>query len=232
MKNLILDRPRKQRGLSRRGLITGTVGLAMSAALPATALAARPLRSTPIGKAPLVPAPSESVPLVGQPDNCEGLCPEAGEAANAVRTIGLANINTGERLDTVYWQAGAYVDSAVTALNTFMRDWRNDEITDIDPALFDMLWMIGGAVGQDPEFTMLSGYRSRSTNEMMIGSGRGGIARNSMHIQGRAIDIEVPGLPAAQLRDAALALQAGGVGYYPHGNFVHLDTGQVRSWHG
>lgn len=232
MKNLLLDRPRKKRGLSRRGLITGTVGLAMSAALPTAALAARRTQTSAPEKAPLVPAPGEAVTTGGQPDICEGPCPESGEAANTVRTIGLANINTGERLDTVYWQAGTYVDSAVTELNTIMRDWRSDEITDIDPALFDMLWMIGQALGQDPEFTMLCGYRSRSTNEMMIGSGRGGIARDSMHIQGRAIDIELPGCSAAQVRDAALALQAGGVGYYPRGNFVHLDTGQVRSWHG
>ena len=154
----------------------------------------------------------------------------APAADGSARSIALRSANTGERLDVTYWHDGRLDLGALGRLDALMRDWRNDAVTHIDPALYDIIWSLGRAVGQDPEVTVLCGYRSPETNEMMIRAGRRGVARDSMHIQGRAADISVPGAGLGALRDAALALQAGGVGYYPSSNFVHVDTGAVRSW--
>ena len=149
-----------------------------------------------------------------------------------IRTIGLRSLNTGERVDTTFWRNGRYDQSALAMLNIVMRDSRNNQITAMDPALFDLIWNLGQLIGQDPEMTVICGYRSQATNNALIASGHNGVARHSLHVQGKAADIRVPGCSVETLRDAALALHAGGVGYYPRSEFVHVDTGPVRSWNG
>lgn len=208
-----LNRLRRKRGVTRRSLITGALGLAMSGGLSASPQAA--------------PASYEQA-SVGSMMPAAALQP-ADSAADA-KMIGLRNLNTGERADVTFWRNGRYDQPALSLLNILMRDWRNDAVTAIDPGLFDMVWMLGRLIGQDPEFTVICGYRSPATNAALIAGGRSGVASNSLHVQGKAADIALPGCPVDDLRDAALALQAGGVGYYPRSGFVHVDTGQVRSW--
>ncbi|MEZ5667307.1 MAG: DUF882 domain-containing protein [Alphaproteobacteria bacterium] len=230
MSKSLLPHPHRDTNLSRRGLLAGAVGLAAAglAAGPARATGPSIYRSSGGGvfNALTRPAPG---PLFGPGQEAS---PWRGptEFGLGPRTIGLRHAHTGERVDTTFWQRGGYDQLGVARLNAFMRDWRTDEIIAIDPTLYDVLWSLGQSIGRDPEFTVLSAYRSRATNDMLIRTGHTGVARDSLHIQGKAVDITLPGFPISGLHDAALALQAGGVGYYPSSNFVHIDTGRFRTW--
>ena len=144
-----------------------------------------------------------------------------------VRRVAFDNLHTGETVDAVYWENGAYAPDAIEALYKVMRDYRTGEVHPIDTRLFDLLNDLHARVETTQPFQLLSGYRSPATNAMLRGKGEG-VAGNSLHIQGMAIDICIEGMEPARLRDAALTLQRGGVGYYP--KFVHLDVGPVRRW--
>ena len=139
------------------------------------------------------------------------------------------NTHTGERLAVVYRDASGYLPDAMAAVAHVLRDHRNDQVKAIDPALLDQLQRISAALGTDEPFHVISGYRSPETNAKLAAASNG-VARHSMHLEGRAIDIRLPDRPLAQLHRAALALRAGGVGAYPSSNFVHIDTGRVRTW--
>jgi uncharacterized protein YcbK (DUF882 family) len=193
---------------TRRGVLAGLVGLVVAGGASSPAL---------------------SVPLTVVGDGTDAATEPDGGGSGA-RRIALRSLNTGERVDAAYWQDGRYDAAAVAQLDAVMRDWRNDEVGQIDPTLYDMLWAIGLAIGEDPEFTVLCGYRSPSTNAMLISNGTSGIAGHSMHVEGRAADITIGGASLRTLRDTAKALHAGGVGYYPRSGFVHVDTGDVRTW--
>lgn len=143
----------------------------------------------------------------------------------------LDNLHTGERFNEVYYANGGYLPDALAAATRVMRDWRNGEEHFIDPGLFDALHAIGGKLETRRPFQIISGYRSPRTNAMLHARSKG-VASNSQHSFGKAIDVRVEGVQLAHLRDAALALSAGGVGYYPTSNFVHVDTGRVRQWRG
>lgn len=145
------------------------------------------------------------------------------------RKISFRHLHTGERLNATYWADGAYVDDELSRINWLLRDFRNDQRTQIDPDLLDILYRIGRRLDTKSAFHVISAYRSPETNEMLIRKGHG-VARRSMHLTGRAIDIRVPGRRLKDVRGAALAMAAGGVGYYPSSNFLHLDTGRVRRW--
>lgn len=145
-----------------------------------------------------------------------------------VRLLDLVHTHTGEEL-SLPWLVGGAEPRALQQVNHFLRDFRNGEEHPIDPALLDLLSALQGRLGPTEPFHVISGYRSPATNEMLRRT-RGGQARNSLHLQGKAVDIRVPGVPLARLRDAGLALGRGGVGYYPRSDFVHLDTGRVRRW--
>ncbi|HYL59130.1 MAG TPA: DUF882 domain-containing protein [Candidatus Acidoferrales bacterium] len=145
------------------------------------------------------------------------------------RTLKFYNLHTGESLNTTYWENGSYNPEELNRVNYILRDFRANEIKPIDPALLDLLSRIQTQLGTSESFQVISGYRSPLTNAMLHSNSEG-VAVHSLHIDGKAIDISVPGRSLAQLRGAALAMKSGGVGYYPRTGFVHVDTGRVRWW--
>src|SRR6185437_3289416 len=130
---------------------------------------------------------------------------------------------------TVYWEDGRYVPEAMRHINWLLRDFRADLVHPIDPHLLDLLADLHGRLQTREPFQVISGYRSPQTNAMLASLGDG-VAQNSLHLDGKAIDIRVPGRHLRYVRAAALSLRRGGVGYYPHSDFVHVDTGRVRTW--
>lgn len=138
--------------------------------------------------------------------------------------------HTGERLDIAYRTGEGYDQESLVRLNHYLRDHRTGEIHEYDPRVFDLLRDLTAALGNpDLEIDVICGYRTPWSNEFLRTHGHN-VARHSLHMQAMAIDIRVPGIPTAQLRDAALALRRGGVGYYAAENFVHVDVGRVRRW--
>src|SRR5260370_31434257 len=156
--------------------------------------------------------------------------PRTGDANGAsVRQLAFYNVHTGERLRTVYYEDGHYVPGALHEVDYFFRDFRANEIKPIDTQLLDVLYDMRRELGTNRPFNLVSGYRSASTNAWLATFNEG-VARHSMHIEGKASDIHVPGVELADVQRAALMLGAGGVGYYPRAGFVHVDTGRVRRW--
>jgi uncharacterized protein YcbK (DUF882 family) len=142
----------------------------------------------------------------------------------------LFNLHTNDRIDIVYRRGDAYVAGSVEQLDNFLRDHRTGDVIALDPKLFDLLNDLTAAVGKPgTEIDIVCGYRTPSTNEMLRNAGHE-VAKHSQHILGEAIDIRIPGVSTARLRDAALGLHRGGVGYYPQSQFVHVDLGPVRHW--
>jgi uncharacterized protein YcbK (DUF882 family) len=148
----------------------------------------------------------------------------------APRTISLEHTHTGEAIDLVYAVGGEFDRRALTNLNRFLRDHYNGEVGNIDPRLFDLLHALRSSVGVERPFQVISGYRSPSTNARLRSTRGGGVATRSLHMDGMAIDVRLPGAALPDLRDAALSLAQGGVGFYPREQFVHVDTGRVRRW--
>ena len=156
----------------------------------------------------------------------------AGAAAGiaGIARLALVNTHTGEALDVVYRERGHYLDDAIAEIDRVLRDHRNGEVFPIDRVLLDQLDALSALLGTGMRpFHVISGYRSPATNAMLAARS-GGVATHSLHMSGRAIDIRMPGVPLAVLHRAALGLRAGGVGFYPRSDFVHVDTGRVRSW--
>lgn len=146
------------------------------------------------------------------------------------RQLDLLNTHTHERLDLVYAVGGDYLDPSLSRLNRFLRDHYTGQVGSMDPMLFDQLHQVRTLLGARMPYEVISGYRCPETNGRLRQKGSGGVARKSLHMEGRAIDVRLPGVPLAELRDAALSLQAGGVGFYPESQFVHIDTGRIRRW--
>jgi uncharacterized protein YcbK (DUF882 family) len=149
--------------------------------------------------------------------------------ATRERSIGLHNLHTDETLHIPYWRNGVYLSKNIQKINWILRDHRTDEVTRIDPNLLDLLYRVQQRLGSGEPFDVLSGYRSPRTNAMLRSRSRR-VAKRSLHMEGRAVDICLPNCRLSDVRRAALSMEAGGVGYYPRSNFVHLDTGDVRSW--
>jgi uncharacterized protein YcbK (DUF882 family) len=147
----------------------------------------------------------------------------------AVRHLSMYNVHTGERLNLVYCENGEYIPGALNEVNYFFRDFRANEIKPIDPRLLDLLSGIHGDLDATKPFNLVSGYRSAATNAWLA-TRTEGVALHSMHIEGRAADINLPGRQLSFLERVALAMRSGGVGYYPRADFVHVDTGRVRRW--
>jgi uncharacterized protein YcbK (DUF882 family) len=146
------------------------------------------------------------------------------------RLLMLYNTHTGERIHVVYRQGEQYIPSALGKLDYFLRDHQTGEIRHFDPRLYDILSDLTVSVGHPgAQIDIVCGYRTPSTNEFLRAR-TPGVAKNSLHIQGQAIDLRMPGINTLTLRRAALALARGGVGYYPHSDFIHVDTGRVRQW--
>ena len=153
----------------------------------------------------------------------------AAEIDPPARALSFVHLHTSERLSLEYAREGAYLSEALDALNHLLRDLRTGDVAPFDPALFDLLYRLCAACQATTPFQIISGYRSPATNAALRERSQG-VASGSLHMRGKAIDIRVAGVSLATLRDAAIALQLGGVGYYPGSNFVQVDTGRVRRW--
>lgn len=145
------------------------------------------------------------------------------------RKLGLYNTHTGEQLNTVYWADGNYQTDGLRDIYHLLRDHRSGEISPIDTGLLELLHVLSASLGTSERFQVISGYRSPATNAMLAQKSSG-VAKHSLHMEGLAIDIRVPGRDLADVRRAAIALNGGGVGYYPSSDFVHVDVGRVRTW--
>jgi uncharacterized protein YcbK (DUF882 family) len=146
------------------------------------------------------------------------------------RELAMVHTHTHEQIDLVFAHSERYVPEALSSLNRFLRDHYTGDIGPIDPGVFDLLHRVQQVLGSRRSFEVISGYRCPTTNTRLRETRAGGVAKHSLHMEGRAIDVRLPGVSLADLRDAALSLRAGGVGFYPRDQFVHLDTGRVRSW--
>ncbi|WP_229455853.1 DUF882 domain-containing protein [Massilia sp. KIM] len=142
----------------------------------------------------------------------------------------LYNTHTGEKLRSVFWAEGEFIPDALQDINKVMRDHRTNKIADIDPQLLLLVDMLNDKLGNDnKELHIISGYRSPESNAKLHANSNG-VAKRSMHMDGKAIDIRLPGKDLKMLHRAAMSLKGGGVGYYPDSQFVHMDTGRVRYW--
>jgi uncharacterized protein YcbK (DUF882 family) len=153
----------------------------------------------------------------------------ADEAPPDRRSLTLVHTHTGETLSTVYFQNGNYLAPSLEHVNHFLRDFRTNEVHSIDPGLLDILFDLQAQAHHAGPFEVISGYRSPQTNAALRRQSSA-VAEHSLHMEGRAIDIRLRGFATAKLRDLAIALHRGGVGYYAASDFVHVDTGRVRVW--
>lgn len=161
------------------------------------------------------------------------LWPRRSQAAedSGPKRIALLNLHTDEQLEIEYFRDDAYVADALASIARLLRDFRTGEQHAIDPKLMDYLVDVAGSVGVPPKFSVISGYRSPQTNQRLHERSQG-VAKNSLHMEGRAIDVRLPRIDCATLAACAQDLARGGVGYYRTSDFVHLDTGRYRTWRG
>jgi uncharacterized protein YcbK (DUF882 family) len=155
----------------------------------------------------------------------------AADRDDGPRRIVLENLHTPDSLDIVFRRGDDYVPEALSAIQALLRDYRTGTQHPIDPALMDYLYDVARVAGVEPVFTVISGYRSPQTNEMLH-ERSSGVSSRSLHMEGRAVDVRLAGVDCARLADQALSMKRGGVGYYNKSDFVHLDTGRFRSWRG
>jgi len=151
-------------------------------------------------------------------------------SAEPAYRLRLFQVHTGERLDIVYRNGDRYDREALARINQYLRDYRTGDVREYDPHVLDLLHDLEASLGRpNGEIDVLCAYRTARTNEYLRTHGHG-VARHSLHMQAMAIDIRVPGVSTTELRDAALALHRGGVGYYAASGFVHVDVGRIRRW--
>ena len=155
--------------------------------------------------------------------------PAQASRSTSGRELSFFNLNTGERVRASYWEDGHYLSDGLAELNHIFRDYRRNEVFNIDRRLFDQLFLLQHKLGRKGEIQLISGYRSPRTNDQKRRKSRG-VAKQSLHMAGQAVDIRIPGVDLSRIRSAGLALNRGGVGYYPRSNFVHIDTGPTRHW--
>ena len=227
--------------LSRKGVVVATsvavvlVGLSGSswARTMKTRIHAGLKSSMHLKTAPVMMHGEEVVPGVMPNDGPDGdaaetTIPEDGKPYE----LRMTNAHTGESLNIVYRIGDVYIPDALDRLNYFLRDHNTQDVSTYDPKEFDVLHAMMSRLGQlDGVITVMCGYRTAETNEALRhGSVRTGVAEHSQHMEGHAIDLRVSGVSTVALRNAALSLHAGGVGYYPVSQFVHVDVGPVREW--
>lgn len=153
----------------------------------------------------------------------------SSNASSPERTLEFINLHTDETLSSCYWANGVYDENSLNEINQILRDHRANEIYAMDTRLIDLLHTLHAMTESKAPFHIISGYRSPQTNEKLRKQGSG-VAKRSLHMQGKAIDVRLPDVKLSKLRDAAISLEAGGVGYYAKSNFIHLDIGKPRSW--
>lgn len=152
------------------------------------------------------------------------------EAAKSLeRSISFHNLHTGENLTRTYWAAGTYVPESLTEIDAILRDWRTGDVHPMEPQLLDFLHDLRQAMDSNEAFHVISGYRSPKTNAKLA-SASNGVAKKSLHMRGMAIDVSLPKRELADLRQTAIGMQRGGVGFYPKSGFIHVDIGGVRNW--
>ena len=159
------------------------------------------------------------------------LCTTVRAATPAVDWLELHNIHTGQTLEVTFRDATGFVPAALEQLEKILFDQRSGEHHPMDPQLYALLADLAAAAEVEPRYDIISGFRAGATNEKLRSNG-GGQAKNSQHIEGKAIDVRLKGVDTARLRDLAVGLKRGGVGYYPKSGFVHVDTARVRYWEG
>ncbi|AIX50773.1 MULTISPECIES: YcbK family protein [Pantoea] len=153
----------------------------------------------------------------------------ASVSTSRPRILTLSNMHTGETLKTEFFNGKSYDRDELARLNHFFRDYRANKVKSIDPHLFDQLYRLQALLDTRKPVQLISGYRTLSTNNMLRESGPG-VAKHSYHTKGQAMDFHIEGIALSNVRKAALSMRAGGVGYYPRSNFVHIDTGPARHW--
>ncbi len=209
--------------LSRRRFLGASAGSGLALAL-----------GLPVARADDLPTPASSAAGAALGDPLQGVASAGsrpGSGQGMARWVELFNTHTSETLRVAYRSATGFVPAALERLQWVLRDHRANESAPIDPLLFDQLAALAAAAGVEPRYQIISGYRSPLTNARLASAGRG-VATRSLHMQGKAIDVRLHGVPCDALRDLALSAAQGGVGYYPKSDFVHLDTGRVRAWSG
>ena len=232
--NDIADKPRHKK-ISRRRMLQMGAAATATLMVPHLALADDWIRVDGVGLTSSIPArPSimrwrpnnpAAAPAQLQIVRYTPMRSYSGEA----RSLSMYNVHTDERINLVYCEKGYYVPEALREVNYFFRDFRANLVKEIDPRLLDLLHTIHQASDTTKPFNLVSGYRSPQTNAMLAAQFEG-VARHSMHIEGKASDINLPGRELSLLQRVALALRFGGVGYYPQSGFVHVDTGRIRHW--
>lgn len=211
----MLDRDEKF--ACRRRLLWGAFAVGLVSAVPGLAEASTP--SNVPRKRPAKPAPARNL---GPPSGPVATRPSAS------RALRLQVVNTGERFEGVYWRDGNYVPETLQRLDRVLRDHRAGAVTRMDPKLYDMLWEMQQRLDTSEPWRVISAYRSPQTNAAV--RKQGGVARNSFHLHGKALDVDLTDRSTRAIRQVAVGLQAGGVGQYPRSDFVHIDTGPVRVW--
>lgn len=174
----------------------------------------------------LVPGSSRASEIAPSRSSAAELTPASEGFA---RTLALYNTHTHESLITTFWRDGRYIPRALASIDNILRDHRTDQVRTIDTRLLDLLAKLTARLDARDPIQIVSGYRAPATNAALRRRGRG-VAKNSLHTAGKAVDIKLPGITLATLHQEALELRAGGVGYYPRSGFVHLDVGDIRSW--
>lgn len=175
-----------------------------------------------IGRRQFVTMLAAAVPILALPR-------WAFAGSTAGRALSFNHLHTGERLTVEYFIGGEYVADGLRAIDRLLHDFRTGDVHTIDLGLLDLLHGLTGLTGSRRPFEVISGYRSPATNRMLRSRSEG-VAAGSLHMQGQAIDVRLADVPLVKLRAAALTARRGGVGYYPASNFVHVDTGRVRTW--
>ncbi len=172
------------------------------------------------------------VPFIARIGAQEAVTAPAPAAPVLERRIKLFNTHTSETVDVVFRRGEVYDEKALETLRNVLRDHRNGESHEMDRGLFDQLVDLASAADVEPSYEIISGYRSPDSNSTMAARPGSGVSKNSLHMQGKAIDVRLKGCTVEKLRDLALAAKRGGVGYYQRSRFVHIDTGRFRTWTG
>jgi len=167
----------------------------------------------------------------GVPVDPSGAAVPPEEAVAITRALTFTNTHTAETMSAIFSRDGQYDASALTLFEHVLRDHRSGDTHAMDPALYDCLYELATRAGVEGHYEIISGYRSPETNQSLRKHSKG-VAQNSLHMQGKAIDVRLKGIDIARFHELALELKRGGVGYYPQSDFVHIDTGRVRSWSG
>ncbi|MGE5840512.1 MAG: YcbK family protein, partial [Deltaproteobacteria bacterium] len=162
--------------------------------------------------------------LTSSPGNSHALSLPGGR-----RSLSFYNTHTGEFLETAYWESGKYLSQPLSEIDYILRDHRTGQVIRIDADLLDFLHALRMKLRTQQPFHIISGYRSSETNAWLCRLNRG-VVQNSLHVYGKAVDIRLPGCALSSLREAAMNLKRGGVGFYPRSDFIHVDVGRVRSW--